>query len=131
LAPEPKTKEEAAAMKEVIAKVNDPAAMQVAVDEFATKFPESNVRGMLYRQLMLVYEAQGNADKAYEAGRKSLTFDADDPLTLADCSFYLSSHTHDSDLDKDERLAEANKMANEAITNIDQLRLNAQATPRG
>ena len=129
LAPEPKTKEEAAAMKEVIAKVNDPAAMQMAVDEFATKFPESNVRGMLYRQLMLVYEAQGNADKAYEAGRKSLTFDADDPLTLADCSFYLSSHTHDSDLDKDERLAEANKMANEAITNIDQLRLNAQATP--
>jgi tetratricopeptide (TPR) repeat protein len=129
VAPEPKTKEEEAAMKAVIAKANDPAAMQTAADEFSTKFPDSNVRGMLYRQLMLVYEQQGNADKSYEAGRKSLTFDPDDPLTLADCSMYLSSHTHDSDLDKDERLAEAKKMANEAITNIDQLRLNAQSAP--
>lgn len=129
VAPEPKTKEEEAAMKAVIAKASDPAAMQTAADEFSAKYPDSNVRGMLYRQLMLVYEQQGNADKSYEAGRKSLTFDPDDPLTLADCSMYLSSHTHDSDLDKDERLAEAKKMANEAIANIDQLRLNAQAAP--
>ena len=127
-APVPKTKEEEAAMKEVIAKASDPAAFQTAVDDFATKFPESNVRGMLYRQLMLVYEQQGNADKAYEAGRKALTFDPDDPLTLADSAVYLASHTRDSDLDKDERLAEAKKMANESITNIDQLRLSAQAS---
>ena len=127
-APVPKTKEEEAAMKEVIAKAQDPAALQTAVDDFAAKFPESNVRGMLYRQLMLVYENQGNADKAYEAGRKALTFDPDDPLTLSDSAVYLASHTHDSDLDKDERLAEAKKMATEAVTNIDQLRLSAQAS---
>ena len=128
VAPVPKTKEEEAAMKAAIAKASDPAAFQTAVDDFAAKFPESNVRGMLYRQLMLVYEQQGNADKAYEAGRKALTFDPDDPLTLSDSAVYLASHTHDTDLDKDERLAEAKKMANEAITNIDQLRLSAQAT---
>ena len=129
VAPVPKTKEEEAAMKAAIAKASDPAAFQTAVDEFSAKFPDSNVRGMLYRQLMLVYEQQGNADKAYEAGRKALTFDPDDPLTLSDSAIYLASHTHDTDLDKDERLAEAKKMANEAITNIDQLRLSAQATP--
>jgi tetratricopeptide (TPR) repeat protein len=128
VAPEPKTKEEEAAMKAVIAKANDPAAMQAAADEFSTKFPDSNVRGMLYRQVMLMYEQQGNADKSYEAGRKSLTFDADDPLTLANCSVYLSSHTHDTDLDRDERLTEAKKMANDALANIDQLRLNAQSS---
>jgi tetratricopeptide (TPR) repeat protein len=128
VAPVPKTKEEEAAMKDAISKASDPAAFQTAVDEFAAKFPDSNVRGMLYRQLMLVYERQGNQDKGYEAGRKALTFDPDDPLTLSDCAFYLASHTHDSDLDKDERLAEAKKMGNDAITNIDQLRLSAQAT---
>ena len=128
VAPVPKTKEEEAAMKDAIAKASDPAAFQAAVDDFATKFPDSNVRGMLYRQLMLVYEQQGNADKGYEAGRKALTFDPDDPLTLSDSALYLASHTHDSDLDKDERLAEARKMGNDAIANIDQLRLSAQAS---
>ena len=78
-APEPKTKEEEAAMKAVIAKASDPAAMEAAANDFSAKFPDSNVRGMLYRQLMLVYEQQGNADKSYEMGRKSLTFDPDDP----------------------------------------------------
>jgi tetratricopeptide (TPR) repeat protein len=128
VAPVPKTKAEEADMKAAIAKASDPAAFQTAVDEFAAKYPDSNVRGMLYRQLMLVFEQQGNADKGYEAGRKALTFDADDPLTLSDCALYLASHTHDSDLDKDERLAEAKKMGNDAIANIDQLRLSAQAS---
>lgn len=128
VAPVPKTKEEEAAMKAAMSKASDPAAFQAAVDEFAAKFPDSNVRGMLYRQLMLVYEQQGNMDKGYEAGRKALTFDPDDPLTLSDCASYLASHTHDSDLDKDERLAEARKMGNDAVANIDQLRLSAQAS---
>src|SRR4051794_12792713 len=61
VAPEPKTKEEEAAMKAVIAKASDPAAMEAAANDFSTKFPDSNVRGMLYRQLMLLYEQQGNA----------------------------------------------------------------------
>jgi tetratricopeptide (TPR) repeat protein len=128
VAPVPKTKEEEAAMKDAISKASDPAAFQAAVDDFAAKYPDSNVRGMLYRQLMLVYEQQGNADKGYEAGRKALTFDPDDPLTLSDCALYLASHTHDSDLDKDERLADARKMGNDAVANIDQLRLSAQAS---
>lgn len=128
VAPVPKTKEEEAAMKDAISKASDPAAFQAAVDAFAAKFPDSNVRGMLYRQLMLVYEQQGNFDKGYEAGRKALTFDPDDPLTLSESASYLATHTHDSDLDKDERLAEAKKMGNDAVANIDQLRLSAQAT---
>lgn len=127
VAPEPKTKEEEAAMKAVIAKMSDPAAMTAAADDFSAKYPNSNVRGMLYRQIMLVYEQQGADDKAYEAGRKAMTFDPDDPLTLVHCSMYLSSHTHDSDLDKDERLRDAKKMANDGLANIDQLRLNAQS----
>src|SRR4051812_14573992 len=61
VAPVPKTKEEEAAMKAAIAKAGDPAAFQTALDDFSAKFPDSNVRGMLYRQLMLVYEQQGNA----------------------------------------------------------------------
>lgn len=126
-APEPKTKEEEAAMKAVIAKQGDPAGMLAAADDFAAKYPDSTVRGMLYRSVMLSYEQQGNADKSYEIGRKALTFDSDDPLTLAMCSMYLSTHTKDTDLDKNERLADAKKMANDAIANIDQLRVNNKA----
>ncbi len=127
-APVAKTKEEQDAVNAVLSKTADPAAMQAAADDFSTKFPDSNVRGMIYRSVMLAYEQQGNADKAYEAGRKALTFDPDDPLTLSECAMYLASHTRDSDLDKNERLTDVRKMANESIANMDQLRMSNKAS---
>jgi len=97
----------------------DAAAAEKAADDFATKFPDSELRVVLYKAAMQKYQIANNADKMEEMAQKALTLDADDPEALVGLAQVLSERTHDTDLDRDQKLAEAKKDAERALVTVD------------
>ena len=79
--PQAKTQPEYEAYKAAIA-LTDAAAQEKAADDFAAKFPDSELRVVLYKMTMQKYQAANNADKMLEIGRKALSLDPDDPEAL-------------------------------------------------
>jgi tetratricopeptide (TPR) repeat protein len=116
--PQAKTPEEYAAYKAAIA-ITDAAAQEKAANEFAAKYTDSEVRPLLYKSVMHAYQQSNNAEKMMEMAQKVLTFDADDPEALVGVAQVLAERTHDTDLDKDQRLAEAKKDAQHALVTVD------------
>jgi hypothetical protein len=116
--PQAKTQPEFDAYKAAAA-LTDPAAQEKAADDFATKFPDSELRQLLYASTMHLYQQANNADKMMQMAQKILTYDADDPEALLGVAQVLAERTRDTDLDKDQRLAEARKDAERALVTID------------
>jgi len=116
--PQAKTQPEFDAYKAAAA-LTDPAAQEKAVDDFAAKFPDSELRPLLYRAAMQSYQQANNADKMMAMAQKVLTFDADDPAALLGVATVLAERTRDTDLDKDQRIAEARKDAQRALVTVD------------
>jgi len=117
--PQAKTQPEFDAYNVAKGLVANPADMEKSVDDFATKFPNSELTILLERDLMHAYQSANNADKMLEVGRKVLKLDPDDPEALIGVAEVLSERTKDTDLDRDQRVAEANKFAGHALETID------------
>jgi tetratricopeptide (TPR) repeat protein len=116
--PQAKSQPEFQAYKDAMA-MTDPAAEEKAADDFATKFPDSELRVLLYESVMQKYQQTNNSDKMIAMAQKALSIDPDDPLTLLGMAQVLAERTHDTDLDKDQKLAEAKKDAEHALVTID------------
>jgi len=116
--PQAKTQPEYDAYK-AAAGNTDAEALDKAAADFATKYPDSELRILLYKMDMKAYQAANNAPKTEEMGRKVLAIDPDDPDALTIVSDVIAERTHDSDIDKDQRYDEGMKMAQRAITTID------------
>lgn len=116
--PQAKTQPEFEAYKAAIA-LTDAAAAEKAADDFAAKFPDSELRVVLYKLAMQKYQAANNADKMTEMAQKSLSYDPDDPEALLGVAQVLAERTHDTDLDRDQKLAEAKKDAERALATVD------------
>jgi tetratricopeptide (TPR) repeat protein len=99
--------------------MTDAAAAEKAADDFAAKFPDSELRVLLYKAAMHGYQQTGNSDKIIEMGRKGLALDGDDPELLVTVASELADKTRDTDLDKDQRLNEATKMAQKSLQTVD------------
>jgi len=115
--PAAKTKPEYDAYNAAIA-LTDPAALEKAADDFATKFPDSELRAGLYTVAMERYQAK-DANKMMEMAKKILAMDADDPAALVRMAQGLADTTRDTDLDKDQKLAEARKDAERCLVTIE------------
>jgi tetratricopeptide (TPR) repeat protein len=116
--PQAKTQPEFEAYKAAIA-LPDAAAQEKAADDFAAKFPDSELRVVLYKAAMQKYGNTGNADKMLDMAQKALTFDADDPEALVGAGQVLTERTKDTSLDKDQRLADAKKYCERALVTVD------------
>jgi tetratricopeptide (TPR) repeat protein len=116
--PQAKTQPEYEAYKTAIA-LTDAAAAEKAADDFAAKFPDSELRIMLFKSAMRASQRAGNSDKIIELGRKGLALDGDDPELLVTVASELAEKTRDTDLDKDQRLDEAMKMAQKSLQTVD------------
>lgn len=116
--PQAKTQPEFDAYKAAVG-LTDAAAKEKAADDFAAKFHDSELRALLYKSVLQSYQQANNAEKMLEMARKILTFDADDPEALLGIAQVLAERTRDTDLDKDQRLAEARKNAERALVTID------------
>jgi hypothetical protein len=69
--PQAKTQAEFDAYKAAAANT-DPAAVEKAADDFAAKFPDSELRILLYKQAMHTYQTANKAEQMMEMGRKVL-----------------------------------------------------------
>jgi tetratricopeptide (TPR) repeat protein len=116
--PQAKTQPEFDAYKAAAA-ITDPAAQEKAADDFATKFPDSELRPLLYKAVMHSYQQANNAEKMMAMSQKVLSFDPDDPEALLGVAQVLAERTRDTDLDKDQKIAEARKDAQRALVTVD------------
>jgi tetratricopeptide (TPR) repeat protein len=116
--PAAKTQPEFDAYKAAIALTDAPAA-EKAADDFATKFPESELRVVLYKLAMQKYQAANNGDKMQDMAQKALALDPDDPEALVAVAQVIAERTRDTDIDRDQRLAEAKKNAERALITVD------------
>jgi tetratricopeptide (TPR) repeat protein len=116
--PQAKTQPEFDAYKAAAA-TTDPATLEKASDDFATKFPDSELRVLLYKNAMRLYQNANNSDKTEAMGRKVLSFDGDDPEALVIVAEVIAERTRDSDIDKDQRFGEASSMAQKATQTVD------------
>jgi tetratricopeptide (TPR) repeat protein len=116
--PQAKTQEEFAAYKAAAA-LTDPAAQEKAADDFAAKFPESELRQLLYKAVVAGYQRANDSDKMMATSQKLLVIDPDDPQALLGVAQVLAERTRETDLDKDQRLAEARKDAQRALVTVD------------
>jgi tetratricopeptide (TPR) repeat protein len=117
--PQAKTQAEFDAYKAATANSNDGAALEKSADDFAAKFPDSELRILLYRVAMHDYQAANNSDKMMDMGRKVLKIDPDDPEALMGVAQVLAERTRESDLDKDQRLDEGTKLAQHALETVE------------
>jgi tetratricopeptide (TPR) repeat protein len=116
--PQAKTQPEFDAWKAASAST-DAAALEKATDDFATKFPDSELRVLLYKNAMRLYQNANNAEKTDAMGRKVLSLDPDDPEALVIVAEVIAERTRDSDIDKDQRYGEAIAMAQKATQTVD------------
>lgn len=116
--PAAKTQPEFEAYKAAVAQT-DPAAVEKSADDFATKFPDSELRAMVYTAAMQRYQQANNPDKMMDMAKKVMTIDPDDPAALVMVAQGLTQRTRDTDLDKDQNVAEAKKDAERALVTID------------
>jgi tetratricopeptide (TPR) repeat protein len=116
--PQAKSKEEFDAYNAAAAKT-DPAQLEVAADEFAQKFPNSDLKELLYVRVMNFYQQQNNSGKIVATGRKAIALNPTNPVPLVAVASALVMDTRESDLDRDARYAEAGKDAQAAIDNVE------------
>jgi len=115
--PAAKTKPEFDAYNAAIA-LTDPAALDKAADDFAAKFPDSELRTGLYTVVMEHYQGRDNV-KMMDVAKKILAIDPDDPAALVRLAQGITDTTRDTDLDKDQKVAEARKYAERALVTVD------------
>ena len=116
--PQAKTQPEFDAYKAAAA-ITDAAAQEKAADDFATKFPDSELRPLIYKAVLHSYQQANNAEKMLAMSQKVLSFDPDDPEALLGVAQVLAERTRETDLDKDQRIAEARKNAQRALVTVD------------
>jgi tetratricopeptide (TPR) repeat protein len=99
--------------------ITDPAAAEKAAEDFATKYPQSEVRPMVYKAVMQRYQQANNGDKMVEMAKKVLAIDPDDPEALVSVAQVQVEKVKDDSLDKDVLLGDAKKNAERALTTVD------------
>jgi len=112
--PRPKTQAECDAYKLTVS-LTDPAKLELAATEFAQRFPESELRSILFQQAMGLYQQAQNPAKTLEMARAALKYDPNNSVALVAAAQVLAERTHDNDLDRDDRLAEAKADALRAL----------------
>jgi tetratricopeptide (TPR) repeat protein len=116
--PKVNSQEEYAAYKAAVG-ITDPAAEEKAASDFEAKYPQSELRPLLYKSVMQRYQQANNGEKMVEMAKKVLGIDPDDPEALVSVAQVAVEGTHDTDLDKDQKFAEAKKDAERALVTVD------------
>lgn len=116
--PQAKTKEEYEAYTAVAGQADLNAAL-MAADQFSEKFPQSELRYVLYAQLLQKAYGANQSAKVVDIGHKVLAIEPEDSMSLIMVATALAETTHDTDLDQEEKFGEALKDAAAAVKGID------------
>jgi tetratricopeptide (TPR) repeat protein len=114
-----KTQAEYDAYQAIKNKPQSAEEFQKAVDDFSSRFPDSNLRVPLYRALMKSYQQVDDPDKMMASGLKVLAIDKDDPEALIVVAEIQEEHTGPMDLDREQRMDQSVGNAQHALQTID------------
>ncbi len=90
-------------------------------EEFLQKFKDSELKGFAYRKEMEAYQQKNDFPKMREFGEKILEEDPDDAISLILLASAIPERTRDTDLDKEQKLSQAEDYAKRALVSIDKL----------
>lgn len=95
------------------------AGMEKAANDFAAKYPDSELRSILYSKAMHNYQAENNSAKMLAMGEKVLVYDPDNSIALVLTATALSDNLTENDPDKASKIATIQKDAGRALQTID------------
>jgi tetratricopeptide (TPR) repeat protein len=95
------------------------AAVEKAADEFAAKYPASELKAYLYAKAMHEYQNENNPPKMLSVGEKILQLDPDNSIALVLTSTVLADSLKDADTDRQAKIDRARKNATHALETVD------------
>jgi tetratricopeptide (TPR) repeat protein len=116
--PQAKTKAEYADYNAAYAIATGPA-MEKAANDFAARYPESELRSYLYAKAMHNYQAENNPARMLAMGEKVLTYDPDNSIALVLTATVLSDDLVENDPEGARKVTEIRKNAGRALQTID------------
>lgn len=127
--PKPKSQAEVTALQAMFAALNDPDACIKAGEDVLANFANTEFKSVVLNTIADAYNRKGDSVKAITYGEQALAADPKNYQAMLLIAQSISAHVGTDDLDRDKRLAEADKYANQAIALIkDSPKLNGQAT---
>ena len=94
------------------------AASEKAADDFAAKYPDSELKSFLYSKAMHEYQTENNKAKIETMGAKVLQFDPDNPVALVLTATVMADTLSDSDVDREKKVATIKKNSDHALQTI-------------
>lgn len=95
------------------------ATFEKAANDFAAKYPQSELREYLYSKAMHEYQNENNSGKMLAMGEKVLALDADNSIALVLTATVLADSLSDADQDRDQKIAEIKKNSQHALETVD------------
>jgi tetratricopeptide (TPR) repeat protein len=95
------------------------AEMEKAANDFALKYPESELRPYLYAKAMHEYQNENNPAKMLATGEKVLQVDPDNSVALVLTATVLADNLNDSDQDRQQKIDEIKKNSARALQTMD------------
>ena len=88
-------------------------------EEFVQMFPDSELNSFVYLKAMEGYRKKGDFPKLREFGEKSLAIDPENVQALLWLALFIPERTKNTDLDREEKLKEAEDYAKRALAAIE------------
>jgi tetratricopeptide (TPR) repeat protein len=104
--------------------------VEAAANQFAAKYPQSELREYLYLKALHEYQMEDNPGKMLSVGEKVLALDPDNSIALVLTATVLADSLSDADQDRQQKIAEIRKNSDHALQIVDSsFALPANATP--
>lgn len=124
--PKPKSQAEVTALQAMFGALNNPDACIKAGEDVLANFANTEFKSIVLSTIADAYNRKGDTPKAVAYGEQSLEADPKNYQAMLMLAQTIAAHTGPDDLDRDKRLAEADKYANQAIPVIkDATKMNA------
>ncbi|HEY2498889.1 MAG TPA: tetratricopeptide repeat protein [Candidatus Angelobacter sp.] len=95
------------------------AASEKAADEFAAKYPGSELKAYLYSKAMHEYQNENNPAKMLSVGEKVLQLDPDNSIALVLTATVLADGLSETDTDKQAKIAQVKRNTAHALDTLD------------
>lgn len=111
--PQPKSKQEVEALQAMFS-AQDPDGRIAAAQNLITKFADTEFKALALQLIAMSYEQKGDADNMIVYSERVLEADPQNYASMLMISRALAQRTKEFDLDKEEKLGRAEKMAHQA-----------------
>jgi len=99
--------------------LNGGVASEKAANDFAQKYPQSELRAYLYSKAMHDYQSENNPGKMLAMGEKVLALDPDNSIALVLTATVLADSLSEGDQDRADKISEIKKNTTRALQTVD------------